>query len=371
MFTKSVISRNHQRLKRRFLSHRRLNFILLTLIIFAALTWLTYQLIVTTILKKPYLDTIQTSITNFIDPTSALAQTQNLTNILILGKGGAVHETPNLTDSILLVSLNHQTKQILVLSLPRDIWIPSLRAKLNTAYHYGQLRQDGGGIILAKSAVSEVTDLPIHYAAVLDFTGFTNAINLLGGIDIDVKREFDDYKYPIPGMENAEEEENRYEHLHFDAGLQHMDGETALKYVRSRNSEGPEGTDLARSERQKKVLVAVKNKLLSTQLLLNQSKLGQLQNILGQSLETDIDQTLYSAFARIAIDLPSYNLQSQTIPTYLPAEKGNVASESALLINPEISRQHDYQWVLTPTTGNFQDIHAYIQCLIERETNCH
>jgi len=312
----------------------------------------------------------QTAVRHFIDPTSALTQTNNRTNILILGIGGADHQAADLTDSIILVSIKVKEPDILVLPLPRDIWIPSLRAKLNTAYHYGEQKQtSGGGLILAKAAVSEITDLPIHYVILIDFEGFKKLIDLLGGVDVEVTRSFDDYRYPIPGKENAEPEELRYEHIHFEAGRQPMNGETALKYVRSRNAEGDEGTDLARSERQKQILLAIKNKFLSTKVIFNKSKLLKIKDTIEDSLITDIDQNLYPAMARLALDFKSKNLKSANIPIYLETNNGNTASESALLIHPEIDNQYDYQWVLEPKSGDFTQIHEYIKCLITKQVN--
>jgi LCP family protein required for cell wall assembly len=313
---------------------------------------------------------LQTQAANFLNPASTLAQTQNRTNILIMGKGGAGHDTPDLTDSIILISINHQTRYIHLLSLPRDIWIPSLRAKLNTAYHYGQQLQTNGGLIMAKSAVSEITNLPVHYGLVIDFTGFEKIIDLLGGIDVPIDRTFDDYKYPVPGMENAENIADRYQHIRFEAGLQHLNGKTALQYVRSRNAQGIEGTDLARSERQKKVLLAVKDKLLSTQVIFNRSKLFQLKNILGQSLTTDISDERYPAFVRLALNFRTENLYSNNLPVYLNTENGNSASESALLINPPISTHYDNQWVLVPKSGSFTQIHNFISCSLKNQNNC-
>ena len=185
-----------------------------------------------------------------------LASTDGRTNILLLGAGGAGHEGVDLTDTIIFISTELGSSDTLMLSLPRDIWIPSMRAKINTAYHYGNERRSGGGLVLAKAAVSEILDQPIHYVLLIDFEGFKKAIDLLGGVEIEVDRAFDDYQYPIPGMEEAESEEARYEHLHFEAGKQLMNGERALKYVRSRYAEGEEGTDFARSRRQQRLLLA-------------------------------------------------------------------------------------------------------------------
>ncbi len=233
---------------------------------------------------------------------SDLSSTDDRSNLLLLGAGGAGHEGIDLTDTIIFISTNLKTGDTLLLSLPRDIWVPSMKAKINTAYHYGEERRPGGGgLILAKAAVSEILDQPVHYAILIDFDGFKKAVDLLGGVEIEVERTLDDYKYPIQGMEEAEPEELRYEHLHFDAGRQLMDGERALKYVRSRNAEGEEGTDFARSRRQQRLLLALKEKVLSTQILLNPQRIAELVNVFGEHIDTDIGQPEYGGLVKLAL----------------------------------------------------------------------
>lgn len=286
-----------------------------------------------------------------------LASTDGRTNILLLGAGGAGHEGVDLTDTVIFISTDLATADTLLLSLPRDIWVPSMRAKINTAYHYGQERRSGGGLILAKAAVSEILDQPVHYAILVDFDGFKQAIDLLGGVEINVEHAFDDYKYPIPGMEEAEPEELRYEHLHFDAGQQQMDGVRALKYVRSRYAESEEGTDFARSRRQQRLLLAVKDKILSTQTLLNPKKIAELVNIFGKSIDTDIGQNEYGGFIKLALRFKQENLRTEVLD-------GKVEGREGYLINPP-PYQYDGQWVLIPRTGKWNEIQDYVSCLIE------
>ncbi|KKQ53361.1 MAG: cell envelope-related transcriptional attenuator [Microgenomates group bacterium GW2011_GWC1_38_12] len=215
------------------------------------------------------------------------------TNILVLGKGDVGHEAPDLTDTMILVSVDHQSHKVNLISLPRDIWITTLRTKLNSTYYWGNKKQPpaqrasglegSGGMILAKSSVEEIVGQPVHYALVLDFSGFKKIIDVLGGVEVDVERSFSDEKYPIPGREddlcNGDPEfKCRYETLNFVQGKQFMDGETALKFVRSRNAIGDQGTDFARQVRQQKVITAIKDKLLSKEILLSPKKLTKLFN---------------------------------------------------------------------------------------------
>lgn len=290
------------------------------------------------------------------DPAESLKSTNGRTNVLLLGMGGAGHEAGDLTDSMILVSFQHQTNRLSLISLPRDLWVDSLKAKINTAYFYGEQRQkNGGGLILSKAAVEEVLGLPVHYVFAIDFNGFKQAIDLVGGIDVNVERTFDDFKYPIPGMETAQPEALRYEHLHFEAGSQHMDGATALRFVRSRMAEGEEGTDFARSARQRKVILAFKNKLLSTQTLLNPTKLEELTNLYGQYIHTDIIEEDYSAFARLALEIKPEQIQAVSLTTD-DKETGQVG-----ILEVGDKRLYQGQYVLIPKDTNWAALKQYVQ----------
>ena len=102
---------------------------------------------------------------------------------MVLGKGGEGHIAPDLTDTIMLVNLNPNVSKISILSLPRDIWIPAIRAKLNTAYHYGRFD-------LASSSVSSVTGITPNYYVVVDFSLFKDLVDTVGGINVDVGNSF-------------------------------------------------------------------------------------------------------------------------------------------------------------------------------------
>ncbi|MDP3918122.1 MAG: LCP family protein, partial [Candidatus Woesebacteria bacterium] len=207
--------------------------------------------------------------------------------ILVLGKGGEGHTAPDLTDTIILTYLNTDSQSVKLLSLPRDIWIAEIRAKLNSAYHYG-------GFPMARDSVESVVGIPVDYTVVIDFSLFRDLIDSVGGIDVDVENSFVDEKYPIEGKENDlcdgdKMYKCRYETLTLVQGRQKMGGEFALKYVRSRNAIGDEGTDIAREKRQQKVISAVKEKVLSKNVILNPTVLKKILEITTSHLETDID----------------------------------------------------------------------------------
>lgn len=278
-----------------------------------------------------------------------LRHTHDRANILLLGASGVNHAAGDLTDSIILASINLKSGETVLLSIPRDLWIDSMKAKVNTAYHWGEEKKKGGGLILAKATVSEILDQPVHYVVLLDFDGFIKAIDLVGGVEIEVERAFDDYKYPIPGMEEAEPEEARYEHLHFDQGWQQMNGERALKYARSRYAEGEEGTDFARSKRQQKLLLAFKDKLFSLKTLFSPRKIKELIKVFSDSIETDIKEEEWPEFLKLALKVKN-------------AEIKNYILDEDLLYHPE--EKIEGQWVLLPKAGDWNEIQEYIKKLL-------
>lgn len=287
----------------------------------------------------------------FIEASENLRRSGEVTNIAIMGVGGEGHSAPNLTDSMILISYNHDEQTVTTLSLPRDIWVPSLRAKLNTAYHYGEERREGGGIDLAKSAISETIGQPIHYVVVLEFEGFIEIIDSVGGIEVNVERTFDDYKYPIAGKETAEPESERYTHLHFEAGTQNMNGSTALQFARSRHAEGEEGTDFARSARQQKIISAFVNKVFSTEYMLNVNTSRELLEKISDSIDTDIVAEEYASFLKIALE---YRQSGSSIIS---------GSLEDYLETPDDKIPYDGQWVLIPIRDE-EEIYEYVEDLL-------
>lgn len=310
-------------------------------------------------------------------------------NLLLLGRGGGNHDGPNLTDTILLANFNLKNSKVNLVSIPRDVWINELSGKnkkINEAFSQGESKRKGAGILVAKSVVGQVTGQKIDYAVVVDFAGFIKAVDLMGGLDVKVDKTFDDYEYPIEGKEEdlcghdkeevdefvstasgtltAEQDLQkyfscRYQHVHFNKGLNHMNGETALIFVRSRHAKGSEGTDFARSQRQEKVIVALINKAISLQILTNPAKVIGLYATLQNSITTDIAQNEFDDFIKLAQKLKGTKFNTIVIDYGDPITK-----RSGLLINPPIQSKYNYEWVLIPRigNGNFSEIHSYIKC---------
>lgn len=288
-------------------------------------------------------------------PTQKIQTREDRTNILILGKGGEGHEAPDLTDTIIFASITHTDPSLSLISLPRDIWIPELRAKLNSTYYWGNQKKEDGGLILTKSTVESIVGQPVHYGLVIDFSGFMKIVDVLGGVEVDVERGFVDEKYPIAGKEDDEcdgdiEYKCRYETIRFEKGTQTMNGETALIFARSRNAEGDEGTDLAREIRQQKILAAIQAKTLSSEVLFSPKKILSMWGVVRESIETDIDESTGAILARRLFQTRS-------------AIETHVLSED-LLINPPAQYRYDNLYVFIPEAGNWDEVHSWIESFL-------
>lgn len=318
-------------------------------------------------------------------------------NVLFLGIAGAGYDGPNLTDTVMIVSYKPSSFQVDLISLPRDLWLDEHKTKVNTLYQLGLNSKDGLGF--TQKEIGEVLDINIPYGVRIDFNGFIKAVDLLGGIEVDVQESFDDYFYPVPGRENElcdyqEKEieidetkarelnlspgkvkalvdkegkiatasattivysENqvfqlfpcRFKPLSFEKGPTQMDGETALKFVRSRHGNNKEGTDFARSRRQQIVLQAFKNKVLSIETLLNPQKIIELLQTFGSSVETNIPVKLYPEFIKIL-------KQQKEIESFVIDSTG----ENPFLITPPPSEYG--AWILIPPNNDFSRIQKYI-----------
>lgn len=311
---------------------------------------------------------------------------KGIVNILLLGIAGGTHDGATLTDTIMLAHIDPSENKVVLVSIPRDLWVPLLDSKINAAYEFGEQKKRGGGLTLAKATVYEILNQPVNYAFRVDFSGFVQIVDQLGGLDIEVEQTFDDYNYPIPGKEsdlcNKSEDELkaieatmsanptivpvteifpcRVEHLHFEKGQQHMDGKATLKYVRSRQAEGLEGTDFARSRRQQKVLLALRDKGLSAGVLLNPLKLIQISQTLGKSIDTDIQSNEYDDFVKLAQKMRGAEIKNAVI------DQGDEQEDRpGLLINPPVSFYG--AWVLSPRTGDFKEIQEYVSCELTRD----
>lgn len=284
-----------------------------------------------------------------------LNETDGRTNILILGSDKRKEDTrfATLTDTILVASIGRVDKKVTLISLPRDLWVRTtgptpFYTKINAVYAH----EGGEGM---SKVVGDVLGVPIHYYAVVDFELFKETIDILGGIEVSVDRAFVDREYPVEGKEDAPVVSDRYETITFNAGPQLMDGATALKYARSRHGNNNEGTDFARAARQQKVIMAIKNKALSLNTIINPSKLNELYGTYEKNVDTNMTFN----------DIQNFYLLSQQIDfknvTSIVLDDRSAADSGGLLYAPEDTSLYDGAYVLLPKHGDFTQMHAYVQ----------
>lgn len=207
-------------------------------------------------------------------------------NILLLGVGDTGHAGADLSDTMMVVSLDPKTKDAAMLGIPRDLWvkIPGHGYdKINAANALGEQDKPGSGPDLAKQVVSATLGIPIHYYARVDFSGLKQAVDSLGGIDINVPQDLFDPEYP------CDKNENLSCGMRIAKGPQIMTGATALKYVRCRK--GDCGNDFGRAARQQQVLIAMRDKALSLNIFTDAAKIADLFSIVGDHLRTDLQLT--------------------------------------------------------------------------------
>lgn len=299
---------------------------------------------------------LKKSLIFFDEPKKHLQSTNDRTNFLLLGIRGFGDQGEDLTDTLLLFSYSHPSKQISLLSIPRDLWISSLQTKINAVYHYGKFKEDdGGGIKLVSGAILESLGLPVHYVAVVDFNFFKSLIDTLGGVDVNVARPFVDNKFPIPGKETSLPISTRYQTISFEKGINHFNGEAALNFVRSRNAEGEEGTDTARNQRQQLVIQSLKQKILKREFLLNPKKLKELYQVFNNTVDTNIPSDLYPSMARLVLDSRSRPLNE--IEISINKDKNGLV----VLENPKPSYLYQNQWVVIAKDNNWKALKQYLQ----------
>ncbi len=311
-------------------------------------------------------------------------------SIALLGYGGGVHEGTFLTDSIMIVRVDTLEKRTQLISIPRDLWVKvptkskkPFYSKINSVYQMGfytnnypdvafSPNEEQPGAQLVKHILSNATGFSIDRYVAIDFDGFTKVVDLLGGVDVDVAITFDDYEYPVEGMEidlcgkqpeDLPELEKiatespelafpcRYEHLHFDKGMTTMNGETALKFVRSRHSL-QDGSDFGRSARQQLFMEAVAKKTFAIGSV---PKLLPLLDEVSNHVRTDISLTEMQKFGKELFSMKDYSSQRVVLSL------DNVLKDTY---------SNDGQYILIPRSGinNWSIVHTLLHKVIATPT---
>jgi len=222
-----------------------------------------------------------------------LGEKEDRINILLLGIGGQGHDGPNLADTIMLASLKPSTQEVALISFPRDLTMPveglNTWRKINSLNAIGETRGEEQGANFTSLNLAKTFNINIDYYIRVDFDSFINIIDILDGITVDVQNTLSDYKYPIFGEEDNPDYYSRYEHLYIEKGEQKMNGDLALKFVRSRHASGIEGNDFARAKRQQLVLEAIKQDLLNQEMLLKPNTISKVIKELDKGINTNLN----------------------------------------------------------------------------------
>jgi LCP family protein required for cell wall assembly len=247
-------------------------------------------------------------------------------NVLLLGRGGYENDAPYLTDSIMAISIDPVTNRVMMLSIPRDLVVRmNLQSdasrtwtnKINAAYEVPytniiccvakQYTGANGGGFAAEHEVGKITGLTFDRYIAIDFKAFRDMVDALGGVDVCLSTNLDDYSYP--------DYSNGYRPIHFKAGCQHLNGEQALEVARSRHAiQAQQSSDFGRAKRQQDIMQAIKKK---TTTVNGFAKAPQLLSALQKNINTDMSlsdmKAIYdwgknlpdSSIIRIALTAPS------------------------------------------------------------------
>lgn len=269
---------------------------------------------------------VANSCTNILDPkcwTQAfkpqLDQVNGKTNVLIVGvdtrESGSGSGLMN-TDTIILVTLDHQSKKTRMISFPRDLYAPygckpenlPYKTKINAIYAYGKFNcPEKDGMKTLTATVEKVTGEKVQYTGLIRLEGVVEAVDAIGGITLDVPETFVD-AYPYielsPRLQKTcvrSRSLPAYCEFKFSKGPQQMDGETALIYSRMRQY----SSDFVRADRQQQVISAIKDKILSDETS-TADKAKNLFNIyqkMGKKVEVDLNLEMILAGLALANDV--------------------------------------------------------------------
>lgn len=270
-------------------------------------------------------------------------------NVVVMGYGGAGHDGANLTDSIMVMSLVPGDGATTMLSVPRDLWVQvppnsGQYGKLNTAYQDGVSNgydhlppgREAGGAEAAQK-VSDVLGISVNYWITIDFSGFRDLVDSLGGVDINVPTAF---TAQYPRNDNPQIDPG-WKTIHFNTGPQHMNGEQAIEYARARYVTDPvsQGSDFARSARQQLLIRAILSRARQVSAW---PGLLDATNALQQAIYTNMSLTDLLLFS--------------TKLDFNHAQRIGLSNQNVLVD----SQSSDGQDILLPANGNWDAIKQYV-----------
>ncbi len=285
-----------------------------------------------------------------VDPSKLRGEGDGRVNILLLGRGGAGHDGPDLTDTILVASIDPVNKKTALVSVPRDLWVESKNgnSKLNAVFanaksaalYRGSSNEaaEKAGLQAIEKSIEKVLGIDTHYYSLIDFKGFEKAVNTVGGVTINAPEELRDGTMAW---------ENNWNPVLAKKGKQDMKGKQALMYVRSRH--GSARGDFDRSERQRIFIMSLKNEILSSNTFSNPVKISRLMDDFGDHAKTDFSMGDLTRLRAITKDIHDNNVKSIGLadPPHDYVTTGTYAGQS----------------IVQPKAGifDYSEIHTYIR----------
>lgn len=263
-------------------------------------------------------------------------------NILVLGRGGQGHDGPNLTDTMELVSIKPSTKEVSMLSIPRDLYVevPGFGyTKLNSAFALGEDNQvEGGGAAVAVATIEQITGQEIPYYVTLDFKGFEQIVDNFGGVDVEIPRTFYDTLHAIQ----------------YEAGPTHFDGKQALYYVRARYTD-VDGGDFKRAERAQLVVTSLRSKALTLNPVGDLGTITTLLQSLGDHVRTNLQLPEIRRVYELVHDVAPESILTRVIDD----------EETKLVYGDSRPMGGINASVLVPNDQTWDEIHRYVASVFE------
>lgn len=254
---------------------------------------------------------------------------QNITNILIMGSATEnTDNNPGLTDTLMIASVNMDSGHIALVSIPRDFYayVPEYGMhKINQAYFMAERAEAGTGIPTLFATIRHNLGIEIDYYFRANFASFPRIVDSLGGIDITVDCTIEDWRLKEPDLDKHDED--NWEMFTLWSGLHHMDGDTALWYVRSRRT----SNDLDRNRRQQDVLRALWRRIRSEGLLENFPSLWEQFNAM---VETDMTLGDAVQFLPVLVDLDAAAVEYFTFRINKEVTQGYTDDEGRFILKP-------------------------------------
>ena len=306
-------------------------------------------------------------------------------NIALLGmRGEGVAGGGLLTDTIIIISIDPTQNRVAMISIPRDLYVtvPGTqdKQKINAVHAYGEQKNKGKGLEDMKTTLSEITGLSVDYAASINFAGFKQLIDTIGGVEITLDQPFteslqfkgiesrcDGVNFTIPSgnyeIKRIQRKNGTYYanpkkypmcfakeastdalecggNFVIPAGTQTLDGNKTLCFVRSRVT----SSDFERAKRQQIIIQGIKDKLLSSDTLTSFDKINQLLDNLGNNVRSDFEPWEMKRLFDIYKEMPNMQIYQRVLEN----------SEEGLLYNPPANGAG---YILLPIGDNYNRIH--------------